>query len=237
VRTCRYGCTLIFPLRIAIQLRSLLRRKAVEFEEEISGGDAETKTNLLEVLSPKFCYLVDNALYIVFLVIGLILKPLPMWCEADELETDTNATITLNTSISFFNMTRRAAARSKTVVGGNILVCRAVVPCSVPWLSGNAGESPFMEGLILTYRQPVQLADRGCVTEYERNQTFLEVIIIGWILSILVETLQRLRRRQLLATGMYGKGASLSCILGIWDILDVLAVFFTLSACLAAACK
>ena len=232
-RTRRYGSTLIFPLRIAIQLRSLLRRKEVELQQETSGGDAETKTNLLEVLSPKFCYLIDNALYIVLLVIGLSLKPLPMWCDAD----DTNATVFLNTSINVFNMTRRAAARSKTVVGGNILVCRAVVPCSVPWLSGNAGESPFMEGLILTYRQPVQLADRGCVTEYERNQTFLEVIIIGWILSILVETLQRLRRRQLLATGMYGKGASLSCILGIWDILDVLAVFFTLSACLAAACK
>ena len=136
VRTCRYGCTLIFPLRIAIQLRSLLRRKAVEFEEEISGGDAETKTNLLEVLSPKFCYLVDNALYIVFLVVVLILKPLPRWCAADELETDTNPTIILN-------MTRRAAARSKTVVGGNTVVCRAVVPCSVPWLSGNAAEEPF----------------------------------------------------------------------------------------------
>jgi len=76
----------------------------------------------------------------------------------------------------------------------------------------------------------VQLADRGCVTEYERNQTFLEIIIIGWILSILVETLQRFKRRQVLATGMYGKGASLLSVLGIWDILDVLAVFFTLSA-------
>jgi hypothetical protein len=84
----------------------------------------------------------------------------------------------------------------------------------------------------------VQLADdRGCVTEYERNQTFLEIIIIGWILSIFVETLQRFKRRQLLATGMYGKGASLLSVLGIWDILDVLAVFFTLSACLAAACN
>ena len=141
--TRRYGCTLIFPLRIAIQLRSLLRRKEVELQQEISGGVAETKTNLLEVLSPKFCYLIDNALYIVLLVIGLILKPLPMWCKADELETDTNATVILNTSISFFNMTRRAAARSKAVVGGNTVVCRAVVPCSVPWLSGNAGEEPL----------------------------------------------------------------------------------------------
>jgi len=142
-RTRRYGCTLIFPLRIAIQLRSLLWRKGVELEEEISGGDADTKTNLLEDLSPKFCYLIDNALYIVFLVVVLILKPLPRWCAEDQLETDTNATVILNASISFFNMTRRAAARSKTVVGGNILVCRAVVPCSVHWLSRNAAEEPF----------------------------------------------------------------------------------------------
>ena len=141
-RTRRYGCTLIFPLRIAIQLRSLLRRKEVELEEEISGGDADTKTNLLEDLSPKFCYLIDNALYILFLVVVLILKPLPRWCAEDDFETDTNETVILNTSISFFNM-RRAAARSKTVVGGNLVVCRAVVPCSVPWLSGNAAEEPF----------------------------------------------------------------------------------------------
>ena len=92
--------------------------------------------------------------------------------------------------------------------------------------------------LFVNLPPPVQLADdRGCVTEYERNQTFLEIIIIGWILSIFVETLQRFKRRQLLATGMYGKGASLLSVLGIWDILDVLAVFFTLSACLAAACN
>jgi hypothetical protein len=238
MRTCRYGCTLILPLRIAIQLRSLLRRKAVELEDEISGGDAETKTNLLEVLSPKFCYLIDNALYIVLLVIGLSLKPLPMWCDAD----DTNATVFLNTSINVFNMTRRAAARSKTVVGGNTVVCRADVPCSAPWLSGVAGEEPLhgrnhWMGFGFILPPTVQLADRGCVTEYERNETFLEVIIVGWIFSILIETLQRLRRRQLLATGLYGKSASLLCVLGIWDILDVLAVFFTLSACLAAACN
>jgi hypothetical protein len=94
------------------------------------------------------CYLIDNALYILFLVVVLILKPLPRWCaeddfETDDFETDTNETVILNTSISFFNMTRRAAARSKTVVGGNLVVCRAVVPCSVPWLSGNAAEEPF----------------------------------------------------------------------------------------------
>ena len=83
----------------------------------------------------------------------------------------------------------------------------------------------------------MQLADRGCVNEYERDQTFLEVIIVGWILAILVQTLQRFRQRQLLATGLYGKGASLSSVLGIWDILDVLAVFFTLSACLAPSCN
>jgi hypothetical protein len=237
-RTRRYGSTLIFPLRIAIQLRSLLRRKEVELQQETSGGDAETKTNLLEVLSPKFCYLIDNALYIVLLVIGLSLKPLPMWCEAD----DTNATVLLNTSMNIFNMTRRAAARSKTVVGGNTVVCRADVPRSAPWLSGVAGEEPLhgrnhWMGFGFILPPTVQLADRGCVDEYERNETFLEVIIVGWILSILVETLQRLRRRQLLATGLYGKSASLFCVLGIWDILDVLAVFFTLSACLAAACN
>ena len=134
----------MFPLRLAIQFRSLLRGKEVGLKEEVSG---ETKTTSFEVLSPKFCYLIDNALYIVLLVIGLLLKPLPRWCEADELETDTNATVILNTSISFFNMThdmtRRAAARSKTILGGNTVVCRAVVPCSVPWLSGNNGKEPL----------------------------------------------------------------------------------------------
>ena len=80
------------------------------------------------------------------------------------------------------------------------------------------------------------MVDRECVTEYVRNQTFLEVFIIFWVLSMLVEFLLRFRRRQILGRAIYGKSTSLFSVLGVWDLLDVLAVFFTLSAA-ATACK
>jgi hypothetical protein len=80
------------------------------------------------------------------------------------------------------------------------------------------------------------VVDRECVTEYVRNQPFLEAFIIFWILSMLAEFLRRLRRRQMLVRGIYGKSTSLFSVLGVWDLLDVLAVFFTLSAA-ATACQ
>jgi hypothetical protein len=120
LRSCRYACTLIFPLRIAIQVRYSLRRKAVEVEGGISGGDTEAQMNPLENLSPKFCYLIDNALFILF------------------LNENANETVILNTTISF-NSTRRAAARAKGAVAGAIEVGRRVVSNSVPSLPCNAG--------------------------------------------------------------------------------------------------
>ena len=139
LRSCRYACTLIFPLRIAIQVRYSLRRKGVEVEEGISGGDTEAaQMNPLQNLSPKFCYLIDNALFILFLILLLMLKPLPFWCGADELDENANETVILNTTISF-NSTRRAAARAKGAVAGAIEVGRRVVSNSVPSLPCNAG--------------------------------------------------------------------------------------------------
>ena len=137
MRSCRYACTLIFPLRIAIQLRYSLRRKAVEVEEEISGGDTKEQIHPLENLSPKFCYLIDNALFILFLSLLSTLRPLPLWCEADELDDNANVTDILNTTISF-NSTRRAAARAKGAVAGAVGVRRRVVSNIVPVLPCNA---------------------------------------------------------------------------------------------------
>ena len=138
LRSCRYACTLIFPLRIAIQVRYSLRRKKVEVEEGISGGDTEAQMNPLENVSPKFCYLIDNALFILFLILLLMLKPLPFWCEDDELDGNANETVILNTTISF-NSTRRAAARAKGAVAGAVGVGRRVVSNCVPSLPCNAG--------------------------------------------------------------------------------------------------
>ena len=122
---CRYVCTLVFPIRVALQLRySLLR------------GEDRSHKKMLEIVPPKFRYIIDKMLYIIFLGLLMSIDPLPPRCADLDAGLNFLPNATLNTTLSESGMIRRriaAKGRGQTVAGNTAAsMVRRCRRCALP---------------------------------------------------------------------------------------------------------
>ena len=186
---CRYACTLIFPIRVVLQLRHSLRH-----------GKKRSHQKLLQILSPKFRFIIDKTVYLILLILVFFINPLPQLC--------------LITPFDVTNVTN--APVNTTLLGSDPFQRRVAAKGTGAW-TGTETEAGRNS-------PPVS----HCVSEYRRDQSYLEVVVVLWILAIAIETIERIRRKKTLAKRIH-KQTSTSTT-DIWDILDMMAIGFTWSA-------
>jgi hypothetical protein len=148
---CRYACTLIFPIRVALQLAYSLRH-----------GEGRSHKTLLEIVPPKFRYIIDKVLYLVFLTLIMLIDPLPSLCPDISTSGQLDATnATFNSTLSGSGkILRRIAARGGSTAGGSIPLTRQ--------------------------------DDEACVTEYSYDQKPLEIIVIIWLCAMMLATTNKM---------------------------------------------